>query len=51
MREKVIALFLTAIMAAVAFVPAFAQTYTLADYSKPFCVDGVCMVPTRKRRT
>ena len=37
MKEKIIALFLTAIMAAVTFVPAFAATYKLGDYSEPFC--------------
>ena len=42
MKEKIIALFLTAIMAAVIFAPVFAATYTLGDYSTPFCKDGDC---------
>lgn len=43
MREKIIALFLTAIMAAMVFaVPIWAAVYTLGDYSKPFCTDGDC---------
>jgi len=42
MREKIIALFLTAIMAAVIFGPVWAATYTLGDYSKPFCTGGDC---------
>jgi hypothetical protein len=37
MKDKIIALFLTAIMIAVTFVPVFAATYTLGDYSEPFC--------------
>jgi len=42
MKEKIIAMFLTAIMAAVIFAPVLAATYTLGDYSKPFCTGGDC---------
>ncbi len=42
MREKIIALFLTAIMATMIAAPILAATYTLGDYSKPFCADGDC---------
>jgi hypothetical protein len=42
MKEKVIALFLTAIMATMIAVPILAATYTLGDYSSPFCTDGDC---------
>jgi hypothetical protein len=42
MREKIIALFLTAIMASMIAVPILAATYALGDYPNPFCVDGDC---------
>jgi hypothetical protein len=42
MREKAIALFLTAMLALITIGPVIAQTYTLGDYSKPFCTDGDC---------
>jgi hypothetical protein len=42
MREKAIALFLTAILTVLLFVPLMAQTYTLGSYSEPFCVAGDC---------
>jgi len=42
MKEKAIALFLTAMLALITIAPVIAAIYTLGDYPKPFCADGDC---------